>query len=56
MSVKAGDVVVLKSGSHPMTVQWVNRDGTTAVVWEDKDGAHHTASYNEASLAVESTS
>lgn len=38
-----------------MTVMWVNRDGTTGVVWEDKDGAHHTANYNEASLMTEAT-
>jgi len=50
MSIAPGDVVILKSGSSPMTAQWVNRDGNTGVVWEDKDGQHHTANYNEASL------
>ena len=44
--IKAGDVVVLKSGSRAMTVQWVGADKTCGVVWADREGVHHTANYN----------
>lgn len=30
---KAGDVVVLKSGSPKLTILWVTNDGTARVVW-----------------------
>lgn len=52
-AVSAGDVVVLKSGSAPMTVQetfQANGKAFAKVVWEDKDGVHHEAAYLSAAL------
>lgn len=48
--ITAGDVVVLKSGSLPMTVMWIGRDGNTSVVWADTNGDHKTATYTLAAL------
>lgn len=35
---KEGDVVKVKSGGPPMTVESVNADGSYTCVWFDKDG------------------
>ncbi|RKE47510.1 uncharacterized protein DUF2158 [Sphingomonas sp. PP-CE-1A-559] len=48
--IKAGDVVVLKSGSRAMTVQWIGNDNTCGVVWADREGVHHIANYNIAAI------
>jgi uncharacterized protein YodC (DUF2158 family) len=37
MDLKPGDVVILKSGGHPMTVAEVNKD-TVACVWMGDEG------------------
>lgn len=37
MDLKPGDVVILKSGGHPLTVAAVNED-TAACVWMGEDG------------------
>jgi uncharacterized protein YodC (DUF2158 family) len=42
--IKPGDIVTLKSGSRPMTVQWTN-EYDAGVVWEDKNGEHKQATY-----------
>jgi uncharacterized protein YodC (DUF2158 family) len=46
--IKAGDVVVLKSGSDKMTVGQIfkpNNLTMAAVVWQDQKGEHKTANY-----------
>ena len=48
--IKAGDVVVLKSGSRAMTVQWIGNYNTCGVVWADREGVHHTANYKVAAI------
>jgi len=48
-ALKPGDIVILKSGSAPMTMSWLNREDC-GVIWEDKDGVHHTATYQVAAL------
>jgi uncharacterized protein YodC (DUF2158 family) len=37
MDLKPGDVVILKSGGHPLTVAEVNKD-TVACVWMGDEG------------------
>ena len=37
MELKSGDVVILKSGGHPMTVAEVN-DGAVACLWMGGEG------------------
>ena len=37
MDLKSGDVVILKSGGHPMTVAEVN-DGAVACLWMGGEG------------------
>ena len=51
-NIKAGDVVVLKSGGPRMTVDYVNDDGKTAYcIWFDKNETRQRKNFFLASLA-----
>jgi uncharacterized protein YodC (DUF2158 family) len=45
---KIGDIVYLKGGSLPMTIDDIRPNGKIFVVWYDDKGEHHTAHPSEA--------
>lgn len=55
MSIKAGDVVQMRSGGPKMTVEKVNDDGTVQCAWMNNRGSARSPKYAKCSqpFAVE---